>query len=352
MKLAPANQGSSLAVLGKSKLSRIKAWTEGIEVGEGVLSWLQLGSYGQWQLNHAWLKYTYDEHTFFPFVLSGEKIDEHFYDFINTYLVEKGSDGVIRLCSANLNYKFFTLKQDCTLSKIDAKGAFQIIKAYPLLLDGEIKSSPTCAFEVIQNASHSGDRYGIMASVKKNRVVKQVVVSILEALHIKTKEQYDALEMKMIKRSNIAQKNKQHYVMFVFNVRDNYGNSIHDYDMFLLAGEQYHPSQLPKGFFVDRQKNNMSGTLVYYLNYDKLKDIKDGKLGIRITARPDEGFAHYEPAEFHSNGAELKKFFESNETVMVDVVLERRIAENTFVLDRLEDAEENFKNRKPSEKKI
>ena len=44
--------------------------------------------------------------------------------------------------------------------------------------------------------------------------------------------------------------------MFVFNVQDNYGNEIHDYDMILLAGENYEPSKLHKGFFLDRQMNN------------------------------------------------------------------------------------------------
>jgi hypothetical protein len=140
--------------------------------------------------------------------------------------------------------------------------------------------------------------------------------------------------------------------MFVFNVMDNYGNTISDYDMLLLAGNEYNPSKLPKDFFVDRQKNEASGNLVYYLNYDKLKDIKDGKLGIRIVARPDAGFAHYTPAEFRSETFELESLFEPNQTVMIDVVLERRIAENTFVLDAVEDALEDFSDVEPSEGKL
>ena len=42
--LAPANHGSSLAVLGKKRLSRIKSWFQGVEPGEKVLDWLSLGS--------------------------------------------------------------------------------------------------------------------------------------------------------------------------------------------------------------------------------------------------------------------------------------------------------------------
>lgn len=350
--LAPANHGSSLAILGKGKLSRIKAWAEGVDVGTGVLNWLQLGSDGQWKLNHSWLEYIYDKNTFFTFVLSGEEIDEHFYDFINRYLVEQGSDGVIRLCGANMNYKAFTLEQDCTLEPLDAKVDGHTIKAYPLILQGDIKSSPESAFEVIPKASHTGDTYGIMESVKKNRVVKPVIGSILEALHVKTKEQYHNLKNEMFYRSVEIQKNVQRCVMFVFNVRDNYNNAIYDYDMLLLAGNEYSPSELPKGFFVDRQKNDMSGNLIYYLNYDVLKTVKDRSLGIRIIARPDEGFCHYTPAEFRSNTIELVHIFKANQTVMVDVILERRIAENTFVLETVKNAKKDFKDRKPSKGKL
>ncbi|HKT31850.1 MAG TPA: alpha/beta hydrolase, partial [Gammaproteobacteria bacterium] len=42
--LAPANFGSALVQLGLSKLSRLKAWFEGVDVGTGVLDWLELGS--------------------------------------------------------------------------------------------------------------------------------------------------------------------------------------------------------------------------------------------------------------------------------------------------------------------
>ena len=42
--LAPANFGSALAQLGKTRLAAIKAWFDGVEPGQGVLDWLELGS--------------------------------------------------------------------------------------------------------------------------------------------------------------------------------------------------------------------------------------------------------------------------------------------------------------------
>lgn len=346
--LAPANNGSSLAVLGKKKVGRIKAWFHSIEPGVGVLNWLQLGSKGQWDLNTSWLDYSF-ENTFYPFVLSGEKIDEHFYDFINSYLVEDGSDGVIRLSGANLNYQKLVLRQDCSGEIINGIIDGTTIKAYPLLKEGDIQVPSSCAFEVIKAASHSGDKYGIMKSVKKNRVIKPVVNSILESLSVTSFEEYQILSNTMRERTDEQQTRNHRYVMFVFNVQDNYGNEIHDYDMILLAGENYEPSKLPKGFFLDRQINNQSGNLVYYLNYDKLKDIKDGKLGIRIVARPSEGFAHYIPAEFHSNGIDLESFLKPNETLMIDVILDRQISKNTFLIDKFGESQSEdgeFKHRK------
>lgn len=349
--LAPANHGSSLAVLGKSKLSRIKAWAQGVETGVGVLNWLQLGSTSQWDLNSSWMEYSY-ENTFFPFVLSGEKIDNHFYDFVNHYLVENGSDGVVRLTGANMNYQKLILEQDCNVEPFDAIIDGETIAAFPLTMQEEIKKSKQCAFEVIPKASHTGNTYGIMSSVKRKRVLKPVVTSIVNSLLVNSSQDYSQIIESMIQRSSDAQKKTNKYVMFVFNVKDNYGNEIHDYDMLLLAGEKYEPSRLPKGFFVDRQKNNMSGNLVYYINYNKLKDIKDGKLGIRIVARPDKGFSHYLPAEFRSEEIDLHEFLYPNETVMIDVVLQRRISKNTFLLDKYGESQSedgSFKDRKTND---
>lgn len=323
---------------------------EGVEPGVGVLNWLQLGSNSQWSLNSSWIDYKYDNDVFFPFVLCGETIDEHFYDFINPYLVEKGSDGVIRLAGANLNYKLIRLVQNCQAEPLDASMDGTTIKAFPLELNGDIQTSPECAFEVIADASHSGETIGIMASVKKNSQDKPVVGSIIEALKVTSRDDYAQAKQNMQQRSGETQKTQEsdRYIMFIFSVRDNYGNVISDFDMLLLAGKQYKPGQLPKGFFVDKQKNNMSGKLVYYINFDKIKKVKDGKIGIRIMARPDEGFSHYAPAEFRLDGLALEALVRPNQTVMVDIELTRRIAENTFVLNRFETKENDFKDLKAS----
>ena len=89
--LAPANFGSALAQLGKERLGRIKAWFDGVEPGQGVLNWLELGSPECWELNRAWVKAKKDfaaTNGVFPFVLAGERIDHKLYHHVNSYTGE------------------------------------------------------------------------------------------------------------------------------------------------------------------------------------------------------------------------------------------------------------------------
>ncbi len=76
-----------------------------------MLDWLSLGSEGQWTLNQRALTYDSARRGFFPFVLTGQGIDSRFYDFINSYLVEQGSDGVVRVSGANMNCRYVGLAQ-------------------------------------------------------------------------------------------------------------------------------------------------------------------------------------------------------------------------------------------------
>ena len=69
--LAPANHGSALAQLGKSRLSRMKFFIDGLQPGKGVLDWLELGSDQSWDLNCQWLSYDSTSNGLCPFVLTG-----------------------------------------------------------------------------------------------------------------------------------------------------------------------------------------------------------------------------------------------------------------------------------------
>ncbi|MCB2197953.1 alpha/beta hydrolase [bacterium] len=353
--LAPANHGSALAQLGKGRLSRIKTWFQGVEPGQGVLNWLELGSDGQRKLNLAWLTYESAKHGFFPFVLTGETIDYKLYDHLNTYTGEKGSDGVVRIAGANLNYHYLKLRQDTDSEAMRVWSNGEYIDAFPLVRNGEIDQPlQPCPLEVIPNASHSGKKIGIMRSVRrKDTTTKPVVHSILECLAVKNEAGYQRQFEVMADRTRQTQANQSEdhhkYAMVVFRVSDDQGNLIHDYDLYLLAGQNYDIDKLAKGFFMDRQKNRINNcSLTYYLDCTVLHAMEEGKLGFRVVARPDQGFIHYSAGEFHSGDLPLSELLRENETLMVDIELKRHVDTNTFRIVSLEEKRKSFKPTKPS----
>jgi hypothetical protein len=140
--------------------------------------------------------------------------------------------------------------------------------------------------------------------------------------------------------------------MFIFRISDDAGRTIGDYDL-LLLGDDYEPDGLPKGFFVDKQKNSLSQALVYYLDYDVLATT--AHLGIRVDARPAYGlpggkpdeFAGYMRAEFHLDKAAFDKWIRPNETVYVDIVLTRFVDSEAMRLEPLAKGRGSFKSTKP-----
>ena len=113
--LAPANFGSALAQLGKGRLSRLRSAINSVEPGQGILDWLELGSPESWDLNSRWIRDYSDpsaaDDPMFLFSLSGQNIDREFYDHLNSYTGELGSDGTVRLAAANLNSTYLRLEQ-------------------------------------------------------------------------------------------------------------------------------------------------------------------------------------------------------------------------------------------------
>lgn len=348
--LAPANHGSSLAKLGKARVGRIDAWFHGIEPGQRVLDWLCLGSDGQWALNEQYLDYDYTGNAFYPFVLIGQKIDTKFYDFLNSYLIEKGSDGVVRVSGANMNYSY--------LSLIQRHDSDHIIRKQPLTFalepTGDVRRPNPVPLGVFDCYSHSGKRMGIMRSIKAEDIDAPVVKDILKCLMVKNSTDYQNRAEELELQTNEQQAGGDRYCMLVFNIKDDQGERIkeNDYDLFLLAGNQYQPQKLPKGFFKDKQMNEKTSRLVYYLDANKMSQIKDGKFGLRIVARPAKGFSYYCAAEFHSDGISANNVLTPNETTYIDITLHRFVDKNVFRFDSAAKGAVNFKSLKPSGESI
>ncbi len=344
--LAPANHGSSLAVLGKQRLSRIKSWCQGIEPGQKILDWLSLGSSEQLALNERFIHYDSAANDFFPFVLTGEGIDNKFYDFLNNYLVEPGSDGIVRVAGANMNYCYLELSQTNELLKKNPK-----IYALKPTSNAIIRRPKVTPIGIFKNYSHSGKKMGIMQSITtRNANDEQIVEQILKCLKVKTQKNYRTRIKELEELSESEQSGIDKYGMLILDIHDDEGNNIErdNFDIFLLGGKNYSPSKLPDGFLQDRQINAKTSNLVYYFNAAKMRNIEDGLFGLRVVVRPDKGFSYYCAGEFHSQGFPVSKILAPNETTYVDITMRRQIDKNVFTLSKPSTKQSDFKGMRPS----
>lgn len=341
--LAPANHGSALAQLGKSRLARVKCFLQdtsgGYQPGQRVLDWLELGSEPSWQLNRDWLDFDLVKQGLFPFVLTGQRIDRSLYDALNSYTDEPGSDGVVRVAAANLNYGYLRLVQ-------------QGITVRPEVRQ---RTAPT-ALGVLPGLAHSGETMGIIRSVRlDNADTHPTAQWVLRCLGVANSGHYSRLakELSALTESTQEAERKERsrglfprtyitsrYSMVLFRVVDDRGEALSDYDLFITAGPVYSEQDLPPGFFVDRQRNRLNpGKLTYYLDHDVLSDGLarakiDGKLGFRVRARPDEKpgerLAFYRELDYRSTFDTLSKYLAPNETLMIELVLERHLDKAVF----------------------
>jgi len=364
--LAPANFGSALAQLGKGKLSRMNSLFLGVEPGQSVLDWLELGSKDSWDLNEKWIKSSGEEigeNGIFPFSIIGQSIDREIYDSINSYTGELGSDGVVRSAAANLNATYVSVTQGAVTR---VANGYSIAEA-----EVTFKKAPQTAFKIVKGKSHSGSEMGIMgspiaATSGDTAESDDVVSSILRCIDVKSKDEYDTLindfntetennqvdellesvglPMFLIRRNFIHDK----FSMVIFRIRDSKGYAVTDYDLLFTAGEANNPNHLPVGFFADRQQNSLTPeTVTYFINYDIMNScdaVMDGdniirpaiigidKLGITVKPRPDVGFVRYHPLDIVAK----KEFFDNvitpNGTTLIDICVQRLVSTDVFTL--------------------
>ena len=382
--LAPANFGSALAQLGKGRLSRLKNWFGGTEPGQGVLDWLELGSKGVWDLNTRWIESGGNfikANGIFPFVLTGQTIDRKFYDNLNSYTGESGSDGVVRAASANLNARLIRLEQQAPFRKRARSSPYQA----PELLHKGTQVAPGTAMRIVGGAAHSGADKGIMRSVYRpvgHVRGRELVNALFDCLAVTNAAEYRNVVDKHAKETDKVQVDERletekkflisdtHFIhdrnsMVVFRITDDYDNEITDFDLILTAGPKSDPNHLPKGFFVDRQRNSKSkNTVTYFFNYDIMVGAPEAKaggkviraatsgaeaLGFKIHTRPSDGFVRYLPCEIKADQKILADSLRPNATTLIDIRLRRLVDKEVFRLSKMtgDIPDRDFKNTKP-----
>lgn len=343
--LAPANFGSALAQLGKGKLSRIKSFFAGVEPGQGVLDWLELGSASSWQLNQKWIEHGADllATGTYPFVLTGQSIDRAFYDHLNTYTGEMGSDGVVRTACAQLTSRYLRVEQEFHASAPSPAST---------LTYAQYTESPQVPLRVLAGKSHSGNEKGIMASVTPSlddANSAETIQALFDCMAVDSPAAYKAVYQQFEAATTAVQvaEREEHETSFhffdttyihdvhsqlIFRVRDHEGHPVTDFDLLLTAGADSNPNYFPAGFAPDRQRNSKAPhTLTYYMNYSVLQQISE--LGLRLFPRPDTGFVRYFPCELKASTDFYQKVLRPNSTTLVDIVVHRAVSKEVFRVD-------------------
>jgi len=357
MMLAPANFGSALAQLGKGVLGRLRSWAGGVEPGQRILDWLELGSPESLSLN---LDHIHGgdlaQKGQYLFVLTGDRPDRSLYDHINSYTGEDGSDGVVRIAAANLNARHAVLARDGSASGDT--------------LSLHLTTAPRTAFKLIAGAAHSGNDKGIMAAAPQ-----QTLDALLRCLRVNDAAGYAALcntfDAENAQRD--ANKVEQEQVgpfparihihdprsLLIVRLADEAGEPLVGSRLLLNAGSPPNPDWMPEGFMLDRQANSrQSNVISFFLNHAllagtaRVPDPDNSRKALRDAIdshRPYGG--SLQPADLSelvhhavANTAAGDDLFDAlgpHQTTVLDVVLPRKVREGVFRLTQ-QQAPEDF----------
>ncbi len=317
--LAPPNHGSRLSSLGKSRLSRLRSlW--GAEPGLKILDALDLGSAYQWRINCSWIEdKPHETSGFYPFVFTGQWIDKRIWDVIVPATYERGSDGVVRVSSANVNMKKFFA---------DA--------------DGRIKetSMQEIGLFVVPKAAHA-DQMGIMAGVPE-KGDHPTLMGILKVLNIKSRAQYKALVKEFKISTEELQKTESYcdgskldrYSQLVVRIMDSAGNALSDYAIELLDFERK-SHRFPTGFLASSAKCMSSPHhYIFYLNYDQISKVIGGRVGLRVQTVTQSPLVFYEDFYFEGPASDVQNLLQPNQTTYLDLVMKRKLNKNVFRLTK------------------
>lgn len=351
--LAPANFGSALARLGKGTLGRLKAWFNGVEPGQRILDWLELGSAASLSLN---LDHIHGADPAakgqFLFVLTGDRPDRSLYDHLNSYTGENGSDGVVRIASANLNARHAVLAVAAGKRGLAAD-----------TLSLSLLRGPRCAFKLIAGAAHSGEDQGILAAAAPatvDAIVRCLAVNdagayaaVCDAFDNENRAR-DADKVELEPAGPFAPRVHIHdpRSMLVLRLADDTGEPLTGAGFLLTAGPEASLDQLPPGFLTDRQANAADPcTVTLFLNHAllagdaRVPDPRNPRRTLRAAVASHRPYgARVQPADLaglvhHVLAAsaadeDLFAMLGPHQTTVLDVVLPRRVHEGVFRLTR------------------
>lgn len=339
--LAPANFGSPLAHKGRSFLGRaFKGWgNDNFETGNSILKGLELASPYSWDLAHKDL-FTSDSWYGSGRILATVLVGNKGYDGIRSIANEIGSDGTVRISTANLNSNkiHIELDEDQTpknpiLSSSNGDIAFGIVNGInhsTITLSEQRKQNPHGTLEsLILRALQIGD---VDYLAKGASFPWQDEINTAVGNTLSTSQRMQNLVVRV--RDNLGNKVDEYFVEFYRTERAD-----HDFEKALFTRflETVHP------YGDDRSYRSL------YLNISELDNIRSenvkfaDQLFVSLTAQPiyqDKTRKNqpvgYAPVSATGSGglklstAQLVEVFQAHKTSLIDIVLTRKLSEDVF----------------------
>lgn len=339
--LAPANFGSELAHKGRSFIGRaLKGWgNNGFETGKFILKGLELASPYTWNLAHQDI---FSEETWYGSgkILATVLVGNEGYDGVRSIANEIGSDGTVRISTANLN----AIKVNLELTEN------QDVKSYHIT-----QSKGQIGFGILDKLNHTTINLSQSGNSESEIKLKNL---ILRALQVNDDDY-------LIKDSNFSWQTEINSIVgdalqssarmqnMVVKAKDNLGNKIDDYFV-----EFYRTEKIDEKFEYELYSNFINKVHTYcddnslrslYLNITEFERIKNTNgmnidhLFVSVSAQPafsenniknqPVGYLQIEPRSSGGlvlNKTDIKYFFKPHMTLLIDIVMTRKLSENVF----------------------
>ncbi|MCJ8330209.1 MAG: alpha/beta hydrolase [Lentisphaeria bacterium] len=319
--LAPANFGSPIAHKGRTFIGRLMKG-DGFETGTHLLKGLELASSYSWKLaeKDRLRRNYYGKGR----ILATTLVGNYGYTGFAAVANEDGSDGTVRLSTANLNMAYYKVNLDDDNPRFTAR------------------YRNDTAFGVMSGENHSTIVNGDMPYNNE-----QTLQWIIEALNV-TDDTYTDLKKKLrmhtnaVMRENKKGRHRKHNPYFngyqntVIHVIDQDGNELTDYLLELKVNDEdsnWFTEILQRDAIrkVHVYGDNRSYRSIYIdcTSLHKYIDKSIDNLSITITAYPkftadDERSVGYsEIGSIKLNYKQVKKLFQENRTVLMEIVVKR-----------------------------
>ena len=310
--IAGANHGSSLAQVGRTAIARVFRWIgqDGRPVGERVLADLDYGSTFLWTLNTQWLDAWNNKDLgaqVYCFSFGGDKHGASFLlnlpefpDVPGWQFLEPGSDSIVRVSGANLNYNLVTADS----------GAGTLTPPQRI--------APPAAHLVIGGWTHGGVFGGVQSDTDAP------FVALRDALQVTSDADYIALAARWEQDTNDWSDQNPGEVnsTIVFRLYDEAGRPIND--SWILLQDPGGSASNMSGSVLPNQpiQNDVEHSAVsFYVNYPKFSQFASHR--VQIEAHSGSPSIAYKPVNYPS--APGTQFVYPNEFTYVDVAIPRNV---------------------------